>query len=295
MLTIKKNYVTLPVDAEFTLDDSSWADVPPVPSRPGMLETLNRLENEKLSAYSQMHRMVADIALLKYKSEGSRREVAQVHTDSLYRLALMAEYRSGDGVAKIARMGVLSALLAVSMGYELEYCDAIQLAAPLLDIGEISWPDSLRQLPRLNDAEREQMQKHCQVGAELLAGAQFPEMHLAGEIALTHHENFDGSGYPQRLAGESIPLSGRIVAVIDTYDALCCNRPYRPALKPEQAAEVVISAAGGRFDPDIIHAFRRDLPLLQQVRRELSAPYIASCKEIEPGKSLEAGLWQKFI
>lgn len=295
MTALKQNNVAFPFDAEFVLDDNSLLDIPPVQSRPGMLETLNRLENEKLSAYSQMHRMVADIALLKYQREGSQREVGQVHADSLYRLALMAEYRAGDGAAKIARMGVLSALLTVSMGYELEFCDAMQLAAPLLDIGEISWPDHLRQVPELNDADRVLMQAHCQVGSQLLDGARFVELRLAGEIALSHHENFDGSGYPLRLSGEDIPLGGRIVAVIDTFDALCSERPYRPAYAPQKAAELVISGSGSRFDPDIIRAFQRDLPLLLQVRKEISTPELAKRAGLVFGQPPEAGLWQKFI
>lgn len=279
---------------EVTLGDETVAAAPLPTPAPGLQERLRALESERQAAYSQMHRVVADLGTLKRGHERRGRELARAQTDALFRLALLAEYRAGGTSGKVLRMGVMSALLAHAMGCDDALCERLQVAAPLLDIGEIGLPDSLFAEAILSDAQRELMYSHCRLGHALLADAQSPEINLAATIALGHHERFNGGGYPNRLAGDDIPLACRIVAVIDCFDALTLNRPFRDAYPMVAAAERVMAGSGTQFDPQVIAAFRQineSLFLARWVLDEAS-PHPEGGQWL--GKPPEAGLWQRF-
>jgi putative two-component system response regulator len=132
----------------------------------------------------------------------------------------------------------------------------IGLAARLHDVGKVAVPDFvlLKQSP-LTDEERVLMQRHCETGHDILAEGSSDLLRLAAVIALTHHEWFDGSGYPEALAGEAIPVAGRIVAIADSFDALTNDRPYRPALVFEEAKEILLRERGTHFDPAMLDLF----------------------------------------
>ena len=157
-----------------------------------------------------------------------------------------------------------------------EYVQLIYLTSPLHDIGKVGTPDSVLLKPgRLTPEEFEIMKQHTVIGAETLAaatnirpGASFLEM--ARDIAWTHHEKFDGSGYPRGLAGEDIPLCGRIVAVADVYDALTSKRVYKPAFSHEEARNIIVRDSGHHFDPDMVAAFRHEEDRFRQILEQLN-------------------------
>lgn len=153
----------------------------------------------------------------------------------------------------VKRVGSIAALLGAKLGLGGDRVRLLQAAATMHDVGKAATPDGvLRKRDRLTPAERERMEGHTTTGCELLAGAKSQLVKLAATIALTHHEWFDGSGYPRGLHGEKIPLEGRIVAVVDVLDALLSERPYRPAFSAEEARAVLASKRGTHLDPSVV-------------------------------------------
>jgi putative two-component system response regulator len=173
----------------------------------------------------------------------------------LERLAVAIEARDTGTGDHIKRVGTLSADLAQALGMEAETVELIRLAAPLHDIGKISIPDHiLLKREGLTDDEVAQMREHTVVGAKMLSQGSSKLLRMAETIALSHHERWDGVGYPHKLAGEVIPLVGRIVAVADAYDAIVHARSYKPALSRVQALQEILRCAGTQFDPNVVSA-----------------------------------------
>lgn len=202
---------------------------------------------------------VAAAAVLFLQSqelERSLESITALNVEMLARLAAAAEFRDDDTGQHTRRVGDLSVLIAERLGVPDQQVELIQLAAPLHDIGKIAIPDAVLSKPgKLTEAEFEQMKTHTTVGAQMLAESAFALLEMAEVIALTHHEKWDGSGYPAGLAGETIPIAGRIVAVADVFDALTHARPYKPAWSPDRAIEEIASQAGRHFDPGVLEAF----------------------------------------
>jgi putative two-component system response regulator len=181
-------------------------------------------------------------------------EVAQM--EMLERLASAAELRDDDTGQHIHRVGQLAGRLALALGWTREQAELLDHAARLHDIGKIGIPDSILRKPGpLTPEEFEQMKSHTVVGARLLAGGQSELIQMAERVALDHHERWDGAGYPNKLAGDAIPLEARIVAVADFFDALTHERPYRAAFPVERTLAMVRSSVGSHFDPRVGEAF----------------------------------------
>jgi putative two-component system response regulator len=181
--------------------------------------------------------------------EGARIEILQ-------RLALAAEFRDDDTGQHTQRVGRVSALLARTLGLPDEFVQLILLAAPLHDVGKIGIADAiLLKTGRLAADEFRIMTTHTSIGGRILSGSQSPLLQLAEQIALTHHECWDGSGYPVGLQGEDIPLAGRIVSVADVFDALTHRRPYKKAWHAEDAVAEIKRLGRSKFDPQVVEAF----------------------------------------
>jgi HD-GYP domain-containing protein (c-di-GMP phosphodiesterase class II) len=179
----------------------------------------------------------------------------------IQRLAIAAEYRDDETGQHTRRVGRLSLLIGGALGMPREQVLLLGQAAPLHDVGKIAIPDSILLKPgRLTSAEFARMKAHATVGAEILSGRTFPLLEMAEQVALSHHERWDGSGYPSGLAGTAIPLAGRIVAVADVFDALTHVRPYKEAWGVADAVEEISRQRGRMFDPDVVDAFLRVLP-----------------------------------
>jgi putative two-component system response regulator len=190
-------------------------------------------------------------------------DLSNAYAGTLSRLSRAVEYRDGATGAHLERVGAYAASIGRALGLPDARVELLRLAAPLHDIGKIAIPDDiLRKTGKLTFDERLVMEQHAEVGRDLLGGSGSELLELAATIAWTHHERWDGSGYPRRLAGEEIPLEGRIVAVADVFDALTSDRPYRPAWSVHDAHAHVLDGRGQAFDADIVDAF---IPSLEAV------------------------------
>ena len=181
-------------------------------------------------------------------------EIAQAET--VRRLSMAVEFRDEDTGAHIERIGRFSTLLAEQIGMEEEVCARMVHAAPLHDVGKVAIPDAILLKPgKLTVQERAIVETHAEEGHRLLKGSSSAILDLAATIALSHHEKWDGSGYPRGVAGEAIPIEGRIVAIADVFDALTSDRVYRKAFAVGEAVEMIRAERGKHFDPVLLDAF----------------------------------------
>ena len=184
----------------------------------------------------------------------SELEIAQAET--VRRLSMAVEFRDEDTGAHIERIGRFSTLLAEQIGMSAEFCRRISYAAPLHDVGKVAIPDSiLLKEGQLTPDERAIVETHTEEGYRLLRGSSSSILDMGATIALSHHERFDGQGYPRGVSGEQIPVEGRIVAIADVFDALTSDRVYREAFSIEHAREMMLAESGKHFDPVLLAAF----------------------------------------
>ncbi len=170
----------------------------------------------------------------------------------------------------IRRIGLFSEAIAYEMGWDAAECESLRIAASMHDIGKIGIPDQiLRKAGRLSRQEYEIIKEHTVIGGKLLEGSEVKVLNTARQIAMCHHERWDGAGYPDGMSGDAIPESARIVAIVDVYDALVFDRVYRPALSESDAIDVLNKGVGTFFDPHIFDVFLRLLPAIRLIRREL--------------------------
>ena len=174
----------------------------------------------------------------------------------IWRLTAAAEYRDNETGAHIRRMSHYSAAIAKAMGLGQKTVEAILHAAPMHDIGKIGIPDSILLKPgKLNPQEWQIMKQHPVIGANILTGSKIGFVQMGAMIAATHHERWDGSGYPRGLKERQIPLAGRIVALADVFDALTSKRPYKEAFSIEKAHRIIAEQRAMQFDPDVVNVF----------------------------------------
>jgi CHASE2 domain-containing sensor protein len=196
-------------------------------------------------------------------------ELRRTQLEILQRLSRAAEWRDEDTGRHVERMGELAERLGLALGLSPAQAETLRHAAVAHDIGKIAVPDRILLKPgRLNPDERREMERHALIGASMLGGSESEVMQLAETIALTHHERWDGSGYPDGLSGEDIPLPGRICAVCDVFDALVSERPYKRAWSVDEALDEIAAQRGRHFDPAVVDAF---VPIAQSAHSELYA------------------------
>ena len=204
-------------------------------------------------------------------------ELRETQLEVVRRLSHAAESRDHDTGVHITRMSRLCMRLALAAGATPMEAELLLQAAPMHDVGKIAIPDRILLKPgKLEPDEWEIMKSHAAVGAELLAGSRSPVVQLGEQIALTHHERWDGSGYPRGLRGEEIPFSARVVAVCDVFDALISDRPYKQAWSVDRALEELQTERGGHFEPRLVDAFEAVFTdmvgIVEQVAAEHGAP-----------------------
>ena len=189
---------------------------------------------------------------------GRTTELEQFQLEALERLAILGEFRDTETGEHTVRVGDTCAAIAHQMGGDAEWCERLRLAARLHDIGKVAIPDSILLKPGpLTPAEFEVMKTHTTLGARILSGSSSPLVQLAEEVALNHHERWDGTGYPSALGGTDVPLAGRICAVADVFDALTSDRVYKKAWAVDDAVRYIERGAGTQFDPAVVEAFLR--------------------------------------
>ena len=208
--------------------------------------------------------VIRDNWMLERRVRERTQDLRNSQLEIVHRLGQVAESRDPETGRHITRMSRVCAHLAKTIGMSPADCETLLHAAPMHDIGKVAVPDSiLHKAGPLDDDERDRMRLHPTVGAEILSGSRSPIVQMAEEIALTHHERWDGSGYPRGLRGTEIPLVGRICAVGDVFDALISARSYKRAWSIDHALEELQRQAGKLFDPELIEALvsvRDDLP-----------------------------------
>jgi len=221
----------------------------------GQTELLLRVRN--LIEVQQLHRQLREQnASLEQQVAERTRDLEHARLEVLGRLALAAEFRDDETQDHAWRIGRTSGLLGDVIGFTGWQVELIRRAAPLHDIGKIGIPDRILLKPdRLTDREFAEIQTHTTIGAEIVSGSQSSLLGLAEWIALSHHERWDGSGYPEQRRGEEIPLAGRIVAIADVFDALTHERPYKRAWPVTVTVTEILSQRGRQFDPALVDAF----------------------------------------
>ncbi len=212
-------------------------------------------------------------ALLETRVLERTRQLQDTRLQVVRRLGRAAEYRDNETGMHILRMSKISALLAREIGLDDEQCELLLHASPMHDIGKIGIPDHILLKPgKLNADEWVIMKSHAQIGADILAGDDSEMMVMASEIALAHHEKWDGSGYPNGLSGEQIPLVGRIVAIADVFDALTSVRPYKKAWPVEKALEFMKKETGHHFQPLLVEQFMANIPEILEINAMYAEP-----------------------
>jgi putative two-component system response regulator len=239
-------------------------------------EFLARAKN--MLALRKSHKNLADRAswLNEEVRKATERILAQ-EREAIICLAKAAEYRDPETGAHIIRMAHYSKHIASKLGLSIEQQELILQAAPMHDIGKVGTPDIILLKPgKLTDEEFVIMKRHAEIGYQVLSTSSSPLLLVAAEIAHTHHEKVDGSGYPQGLKGEEIPLFGRIVAVADVFDALTSERPYKKAWAVEKASQLLHDGAGSHFDPACVVAFFTDFDEILAIKNQFADQEIES-------------------
>ncbi|MBI4868225.1 MAG: GAF domain-containing protein [Candidatus Wallbacteria bacterium] len=209
---------------------------------------------------------IASQAAVSLDNAQLTKAIKEAHLDTIYRLAIAAEYRDEDTALHLKRMSNYSQIIARHYGMTEERAELVLYASPMHDVGKLGIPDAILLKPgRLTAIEREIMQTHTSIGAKILSGSQSELLEVSRIIALTHHEKFDGTGYPLGLEAEDIPIEGRIVALADVFDALTSRRCYKPAYELEKVMTMIRGDRGKHFDPGVFDAFDRGFQEILEV------------------------------
>jgi len=236
-----------------------------------------QLEIEARANRAQLEQTVAErtreLRHAVARLESASSELRHSREETIQRLARAAEFRSDETAQHIRRMSLHCELLARAVGLPERKCELVRIASPMHDIGKIGTPDRiLMKKGKLTPDEFDKMREHAEVGYRILTGSNSEMLQLATLIARTHHEKWDGSGYPHGLTGEDIPLEGRITAVADVFDALMNPRCYKPAFSLEKTQDIMEDGRGKHFDADLLDLFWGQLDEVLRIQREYSDP-----------------------
>jgi putative two-component system response regulator len=205
--------------------------------------------------------------VLEDKVKQRTEELNDTRLKIIHRLGRAAEFKDNETGLHVIRMSHYSRLIAEALEHNDEWSELIFNAAPMHDIGKIGIPDHILLKPgKLDDKEWDIMREHPQIGADIIGEHNSDILQMSRVIALTHHEKWDGSGYPAKLKGEEIPLAGRIIAIADVFDALTTERPYKKAWSVKDAVDLIEKNSGSHFDPNLVSLFREVLPSILDIK-----------------------------
>jgi len=218
----------------------------------------------------QLEKYADDLNKTILELKATHKELQEAYLDTIYRLVLAAEYRDEDTGNHIVRMSRYCALIAEKLGLPAKEVQNILYAAPMHDVGKIGIPDSILLKPgKLTDEEFDIIKMHSTIGAKILANSKAEILNVAEKIALSHHEKWNGKGYPQGLSGDNIPLVGRIVGLADAFDALTSKRPYKDPYPVEMAIDIIKQERGQHFDPDMVDVFMENIDEVLKIKAEV--------------------------
>jgi len=217
---------------------------------------------------------VANKQLVKFADDLNKtvKELQGAYLDTINRLVLAAEYKDEDTGDHIVRMSRYSAFIAEKLGLPAREVQNIRYAAPMHDVGKIGIPDNILMKPaKLTDEEFDFMKTHTNIGAKILAKSKAEILRLAWQIAISHHEKWNGRGYPQGFSVDKIPIAGRIVGLADVFDALTSKRPYKVPYPIEVAVDIIKKERGEHFDPDVTEVFLENVDELLKIKAEVGS------------------------
>ena len=289
--TLKRDYPTVAALMVTGLDDALLASaalevgaygyiIKPFEANEVLFNVANALRRRQLEIENHSHRvrlerMVTDRTSELWTAvanlERAERRLKLSQEETIQRLAIAAEYRDNETSRHIDRMSRYCALLATSFGEPVERVETLRLASQMHDVGKIGIPDNILLKPGpLTPEERRIMQGHAEIGYRILCDSQSELLNVAASIGRTHHERYDGTGYPFGLAGTDIPIEGRIAAIADVFDALTSKRVYKEAVPMNEAVKIMKSERGRHFDPDLLDNFFSSLDSIIAVKSELT-------------------------
>lgn len=242
-------------------------------------EDLSRLyqsEKKKLveleAANRQLKKFGADLNQTFQELKTANEAIQNAYLDTIHRLVLAAEYKDEDTGDHIVRMSRYSCLIAEKSGLSSKDVDHILFASPMHDIGKIGIPDSiLLKTGKLTKEEFDFMKTHTTIGAKILANSKAEILQVSQQIAASHHEKWDGTGYPQGLKGNNIPIFGRIVAISDVFDALTSRRPYKDPYPVDVAVSIIEKESGHHFDPELVDVFVENLGSILKIKEDVGS------------------------
>jgi len=222
------------------------------------------------ATYQQLFKHSEDMNATILELRAAHEELQKAYLDTIHRLVLAAEYKDEDTGDHIMRMSRYSALIAEKLDLPSKEVQNILYAAPMHDVGKIGIPDNILMKPgKLTDEEFGVMKTHSIIGANILAYSKAEVLKLAEQIAISHHEKWNGKGYPQGLAGDNIPLAARIVGLVDVFDALTSKRPYKDPFPVEVALDIIKKDRGEHFDPDVVDVFLDNIDEILKIKTEV--------------------------
>ncbi|WP_296411127.1 HD domain-containing phosphohydrolase [Zoogloea sp.] len=231
---------------------------------------LEAAEQERANALSLLERARAELARTQSERDRAVSALIGLRKETFFNLARDAERRDGESPMHTVRIGAYASLIATSLGCTPAWSEMLETAAQMHDIGKIGIHDSiLSKTGPLTTEEWRIMREHPRIGAAIIGQSEEPLLQLAGEIALTHHEHYNGAGYPRGLCGNDIPLAGRIVGVADFFDALTHDRSYRKALPVDTVLSMIRERRGEQFDPQVVDAFLRISGQIKAARQRI--------------------------
>ncbi len=225
------------------------------------------------------------------KLQEAYKRLDAAYLELIHRLGRAAEYRDDETGEHTKRVGKMCALMAEALDFDDHFRKNIEYASPLHDLGKIGIPDNILLKPgKLTKEEMEVIKKHTIIGADILSGSDHPVIVMAETIALTHHERWDGKGYPRGLKGEEIPIEGRICAIVDFFDACTSERVYRPAMDVETVVDMIKQEKGKHFDPSLVDIFLENLDKIVEMKFNLSKTHETEEEKSSGGKEDAKGL-----
>lgn len=268
-------------DEIITIGASDFVEKPFSPKE--MILRINRVVRER-----SLKQEAYDAHLETQKAHA---ELRQSYIDSIHRLVMASEFKDEDTGDHIVRIGEYCTLMAKKLGLSDNFIEIIYYAAPMHDIGKIGIPDKILLKPgKLTKEEFETIKTHTTIGARILSRSNSKILQMAHDIALNHHEKFNGKGYPNQICDMEIPISGRICAIADTFDALTSKRPYKDPYPPEVTLDIMKKERGEHFDPDILDIFIKDFDEFMAIRGEIGPndadgfmDFMLSERDIEAG------------
>lgn len=226
-----------------------------------LINVVNALERNRLTRESRSCRDILEEEVKARTADVRRRE-----EEIALRLISAAGHRDEETGEHLKRIGLYSVVIAAALGWDEEKIDHLRVGAPMHDVGKIGIPDNILRKPGpLSPAEYQVIKQHPRIGAGILGGSKIPLLQTAADIALYHHEKWDGSGYPEGLSGAQIPEAARVVAIADVYDALSNDRVYRVMYPEEEVLGIMEKKKGSHFDPEIFDCFMANLPAMEKI------------------------------